>query len=47
MLKGNVDTTRFQRDLALYIKNTSKTIIDAINFKLYDAARAAIKGSLI
>src|ERR1700744_3516356 len=44
-IKATVDTRRFQRDLDLYLKTTSKTIEDAINFKLYDCARAAIKGT--
>lgn len=40
-----IDTRRFQRDLEMYLKETSKTIEDAVNYKLYDAARAAIKGT--
>lgn len=45
MVNVTVDTRRFDRDLELYLKHTSKTIVDAVNFKLYDAARAAIKGT--
>jgi hypothetical protein len=44
-IKASIDTRRFQRDLNLYLKTTSKTIEDAVNFKLYDCARAAIKGT--
>lgn len=45
MVDVKVDTTRFERDLQLYLKETSKTVEDAINYKLFDATRAAIKGT--
>ena len=42
-----IDTTRFDNAFKLYVEHTSKTVVDAVNFKLYDAARAAIKGTPI
>ena len=45
MVNASVDTSRFEMDLALYLKHTSKTVEDAINYKIFDATRAAIKGT--
>ena len=43
MVEAKIDTSRFERDFALYLKETSKTQIDAFNYKLFDATREAIK----
>ena len=45
MVKATIDTTRFDRDFALYKEQTSKALVDAINYKLFDCARACIKGT--
>ena len=45
MIDAKIDTTRFESDFRLYAKETSKTLVDAINYKLFDAARASIKGT--
>lgn len=42
-ITAHVDDATFQRNLKLYIDNTSKTVVDAVNFKLYDASREALK----
>lgn len=40
-----VDTSQLDRAMALYLRETSKSIVDAVNVKLYDAARAALKAN--
>lgn len=45
MVTAKLDTARFDRAFDIYLNETSKTLIDAVNFKLFDAARAAIKGT--
>ena len=46
MITGKVDDSQFRRALSIYLDETSKESIDAVNFKLFDATRAAIKGTV-
>lgn len=43
LVYAHVDDTTFKRNMETYINNTSKTVEEAINFKLYDATREAVK----
>jgi len=43
MISVHVDDATFQRNLNLYLNETSKTTEDAINFKLYDGCRESLK----
>ena len=45
MIEAKLDTSRFDRAFALYEQTSRKTLAEAINYKLFDAARAAIKGT--
>lgn len=46
MITGvTIDDAVFQRNLQRYIEESSKSVIDAINWKLYDGSRAALKGT--
>jgi hypothetical protein len=40
---AKVDDAEFQKNFAIYLRETSKSMEDAINFKLYDGAREAFK----
>jgi len=42
-IKASVSDEALQKNLSRYLSETSKTAIDAINFKLYDGDREAIK----
>jgi len=42
-ITAHVDDAVFKRNLDLYLLETSKTIEEAVNFKLYDGAREALK----
>jgi hypothetical protein len=44
-LNINVDATRFNRDFELYAEETSKTLVEAVNYKAYDLARESLKGT--
>jgi hypothetical protein len=45
MIQASIDTTRFDRDFELYKVETSKSVLEAVNYKLFDCARAAITGT--
>ena len=45
MITAKIDTTRFDRDFELYKIETSKSVLEAVNYKLFDCARAAIPGT--
>jgi hypothetical protein len=43
MITAKIDAENAKRNWKLYLKKTSKTVIQAINFKCYDGAREALK----
>lgn len=43
MISATVDTSRLDAVLPRYLQETSKTVVEALNYKLFDGTREAIK----